>query len=229
MIATDVTPVESVATVRDGSAVEDAAVRVPRRMGASAALAAALTIVTAAPAVAHENQVIAYGSFLAGLTHPVLGLDHLLAMVSVGIVSVLIGGRAIWTVPGTFVAMMSVGAAVGWSGLDVPSILVESAIALSVILLGGVIVLDAKLPLPAAMASVGFFGFFHGYAHGAEIPDIAAPMEYAPGFLLGTVLLHLTGVLIGDIARRYKRGVTVLRIAGGVFVVIGFLFFLGVL
>jgi urease accessory protein len=229
MIATDGIPVDPAGTLRGWGAPRDPGVRVTRRLGTSSALAAALTIGTADPALAHENQVIAYGSFLAGLTHPVLGLDHLLAMVSVGIVSVLIGGRAIWTVPGTFVAMMSVGAAVGWSGLDVPSILVESAIALSVILLGGVIVLDAKLPLPAAMASVGFFGFFHGYAHGAEIPDIAAPMEYAPGFLLGTVLLHLTGVLIGDIARRYKRGVTVLRIAGGVFVVIGFLFFLGVL
>ena len=188
-----------------------------------------MTLAAATPAMAHENQVIAYGSFLAGLTHPVLGLDHLLAMVSVGIVSVMIGGRAIWTVPGTFVTMMAIGAAVGWSGLDVPSIVVESAIALSVILLGSVIVLDAKLPLPVAMGSVGFFGFFHGFAHGAEIPDIASPWEYAPGFLLGTILLHLTGVLIGDVARRYKYGVTVLRVAGGVFVVVGFLFFLGVL
>ena len=203
--------------------------RPPRRVAAAGVLATALGLGLAQPAVAHENQMISYGSFLAGLTHPVLGLDHLLAMISVGIVSVLIGGRAIWTVPGTFVAVMAVGAAVGWSGLEVPSIVVESAIALSVILLGGVIALNARLPLPAAMVSVGFFGFFHGFAHGAEIPDIAAPMQYAPGFLLGTALLHLTGVLIGDIAHRYRRGVVVLRVAGGIFVVIGMLFFVGVL
>lgn len=200
-----------------------------RRWGAAAALAGAVTLASAPPAMAHENQVIAYGSFLAGLTHPVLGLDHLLAMVSVGIVSVIIGGRAIWTVPGTFVTMMGVGAAAGWSGVELPDIVVESAIALSVILLGGVILLNAKLPIVVAMASVGFFGFFHGFAHGAEIPTIAAPMEYAPGFMLGTVLLHLTGVLIGDIAQRYKHGVTVLRVLGGVGVVLGFLFILGVL
>lgn len=217
-----------IAVPGDGAASPPRA-RALRRAAAAGPLAAALALGLAQPAVAHENQMIAYGSFLAGLTHPVLGLDHLLAMVSVGIVSVLIGGRAIWTVPGTFVAVMAVGAAVGWSGFEVPSIVVESAIALSVILLGGVIALNARLPLPLAMASVGFFGFFHGFAHGAEIPDIAAPMQYAPGFLLGTALLHLTGVLIGDIAHRYRRGVAVLRVAGGIFVVIGSLFLLGVL
>lgn len=199
------------------------------RLGMAVLLALVVTAGPASPAMAHENQVIEYGSFLAGLTHPVLGLDHLLAMVSVGIVSVLIGGRAIWTVPGTFVTIMGVGAAAGWSELEVPSVVVESAIALSVILLGGVIALNARLPLVAAMASVGFFGFFHGFAHGAEMPEIAAPMEYAPGFLLGTILLHLTGVLLGDIAQQYRRGVAVLRVAGGAFVVLGGLFIVGVL
>jgi urease accessory protein len=177
------------------------------------------------PVAAHENQVIQYGSFLAGLTHPVLGLDHLLAMVSVGIVSALIGGRAIWTVPGTFVTMMAVGGLVGWSGVDVPDVVIELAIATSVILLGGAIVLYRRLPVPLAMAAVAFFGFFHGFAHGAEIPEIADPLVYAVGFMLGTILLHLTGVLIGDMAKRYHYGITVLRGAGGVFVAIGLLFF----
>ncbi len=185
-----------------------------------------MMLLLATPAAAHENQVIQYGSFLAGLTHPVLGLDHLLAMVSVGIVSALIGGRAIWTVPGTFVTLMAVGGAVGWSGLALPDTIIELAIATSVILLGGVIVLDRRLPVPVAMAIVAFFGFFHGFAHGSEIPRIADPLVYAVGFLLGTILLHLTGVLIGDMAKRYERGLLVLRGVGVVFVAIGVLFFM---
>ena len=74
------------------------------------------------------------------------------------------------------------------------------------------------------MGAVAFFGFFHGFAHGAEIPDIADPLLYAPGFLLGTILLHLLGVLIGDIAKRYQYGLLVLRGAGAVFVLIGLTF-----
>lgn len=201
----------------------------PRRAAATAALAVVVTLGVAQPAFAHENQVIEYGSFLAGLTHPVLGLDHFLAMVSVGIVSAIIGGRAIWTVPGMFVVMMGVGGMAGWWGLGIPGTVVELAIALSVVLLGGVILLNQKLPTPLAMSAVTFFGFFHGFAHGAEIPDAATPMEYAPGFMMGTVLLHLLGVLIGDMAQRYQRGVTILRVAGGAFMVIGLLFILGVL
>lgn len=196
-----------------------------RRLVWAGGLAFLLLGAVAWPALGHENQVIEYGSFLAGLTHPVLGLDHLLAMVSVGIVSTIIGGRAIWTVPGTFVMMMAVGGLVGWAGLDVPAQLVELAIAASVILLGGAILLDRQLPVAGAMAAVAFFGFFHGFAHGSEIPEIADPLVYALGFMLGTILLHLTGVLVGDMAKRYQHGMLVLRAAGAVFVAIGAVFF----
>jgi urease accessory protein len=188
-----------------------------RAMGLATVLLASLV----QPALGHENQVIEYGSFLAGLTHPVLGLDHLLAMVSVGIVSAIIGGRAIWTVPGTFVTMMAVGGLSGWAGLPVSSQVVELAIASSVMLLGGVIALGRAIPTAGAMGAVAFFGFFHGFAHGAEIPEIADPFVYAFGFMLGTVLLHLTGVLIGDVAKRYQYGLLALRGAGVVSVVIG--------
>jgi urease accessory protein len=205
------------------------AATVRRRSAAALLLALLATVSIAQPAFAHENQVIEYGSFLAGLTHPVLGLDHFLAMVSVGIVSALMGGRAIWTVPGAFVLMMAVGGMAGWWGLAIPSSVVEIAIALSVVLLGGVILLNQKLPMPLAMGAVTFFGFFHGFAHGAEIPDVAAPSEYAPGFMMGTVLLHLLGVLIGDMAQRYNRGVMILRVAGGAFMVLGLLFIVGVM
>ncbi len=179
------------------------------------------------PAMAHEGQVIRFGSFLGGLTHPVLGLDHFLAMVSVGIVSAFIGGRAIWTVPATFVGAMALG---GWIGSTSPEIFagfVEWTIAASVMLLGGVILLDRRLRLPIAMSAVAFFGLSHGYAHGSEIPEIARPLVYAGGFLLGTALIHLLGVLIGDMARRYPRGRPLLRGVGGVFVVAGALFLFG--
>ena len=193
-------------------------------------LAAALMVLLAQPALGHEDQVIEYGSFLAGLTHPVLGLDHLLAMVSVGIVSAIIGGRAIWTVPGMFVIMMAVGGVVGWLFPEVfAGTVTEIAIAASVILLGGVIVWGQAIPVIAAMAAVAFFGFFHGYAHGSEIPDIADTLVYAVGFMLGTILLHLTGVLIAEVAKRYQYGLLVLRGAGMLFVVIGASFFLDVI
>ena len=197
------------------------------RATAIATLTALFTALLAQPVAAHEDQVIEYGSFLAGLTHPVLGLDHLLAMVSVGIVSAIIGGRAIYTVPSVFVIMMAVGGVVGRLFPEVfAGTITEVAIASSVMLLGGVIVWGKAIPVLAAMAAVGFFGFFHGYAHGSEIPDIADPLVYAVGFMLGTVLLHLTGVLIGEVAKRYEYGLLVLRGAGVVFVVIGASFFL---
>ena len=199
------------------------------RLLAISMTAALLTLGMVQPALGHENQVIQYGSFLGGLTHPVLGLDHFLAMVSVGIVSALMGGRAIWTVPATFVAMMGVGGVAGAAGLGIPGEAIELAIAISVIALGAVILLNRQLPMAVAMAVVAFFGFFHGVAHGAEIPEIADPLVYAAGFIIGTILLHLLGVLIGDIAKRYQNGILVLRAAGGVFVILGTMFFLGVL
>ena len=191
------------------------------------ALAAVLMVLLTQAALGHEDQVIEYGSFLAGLTHPVLGLDHLLAMVSVGIVSAIIGGRALWTVPGMFVIMMAVGGVTGWLFPEVfAGTITELAIASSVILLGGVIVWGQAIPVVAAMAAVAFFGFFHGYAHGSEIPDIADTLVYAIGFMLGTILLHLTGVLIGEVAKRYEHGLLVLRGAGMISVIIGASFFL---
>lgn len=192
-------------------------------------VAAAVGVAMTQPVLGHENQVVQYGSFLAGLTHPVLGLDHFLAMVSVGIVSALIGGRAILTVPATFVTMMAVGGLAGAAGLGIPSEVIELAIAVSVILLGAVILLNRRLPTRVAMAVVAFFGFFHGFAHGAEIPVIADALVYAVGFIVGTALLHLLGVLIGDMARRYENGIPVLRAGGAAFVAIGLMFIAGVM
>ena len=187
----------------------------------------ALVALTPAIALAHENQVIRLGSFLGGFVHPVLGLDHFLAMVSVGVVSAMIGGRAIWTVPGLFVLMMGIGGLMGRADLGIGSTAIEVGIALSVVLLGIVIVLDRRLPVRIVMVAVIFFGFFHGYAHGVEIPSVARPVTYAAGFLIGTAMIHLLGVLIGEVAKRYSSGRLVLRIASSGFVVLGGIFLLG--
>lgn len=177
-------------------------------------------------AVAHEGSSLPYGSFIAGLAHPVLGVDHFLAMVSVGIVSAQIGGRAIWTVPGTFVLVMAVGGALGI--FDVGLTAIEVGIAFSVLVLGLAIAADRRIPVAVAMVAVGIFAIFHGYAHGAEMPKVAQPVRYALGFMTGTAVLHILGVLIGDIARHYSPGRLLLRVAGGAIATVGTLFLTGV-
>jgi urease accessory protein len=194
-----------------------------------AVLAFGVAMLPAVPALAHENQVIRFGSFLGGLTHPVLGPDHLLAMLAVGIVSVQIGGRAIWTVPATFVGVMGLGGVIGLLSDALPLGVIEIGIALSVLALGTAIAAATRLPVGAAMLGVAFFALFHGYAHGVETPTIAGPVRYALGFMTGTALIHLTGVLFGDIARRYRAGPPALRVTGVAMALVGLLFLIGVI
>jgi len=183
--------------------------------------------------LAHEASSLPLGSFIGGLTHPVLGPDHFLAMVSVGILSAQIGGRAIWTVPATFVVVMALGGLLGL--LAVPLSAVEVGIGFSVLVLGIAIAADRRLPMMVAMVAmvamlaVGFFAIFHGYAHGAEMPLVAEPMRYAAGFLCGTAALHVLGVIIGDIPRHYAGGKLVLRFIGGAIAGIGSWFVLGMI
>lgn len=164
-------------------------------------------------AFAHAANSLQFGSFMGGLTHPVLGPDHFLAMVSVGILSAQIGGRAIWTVPATFVSVMALGGGLGVLGVGLSAI--EAGIACSVLVLGIAIAADRKLPVALAMIAVGVFAIFHGYAHGAEMPSVAEPARYAAGFLTGTAALHVLGLVIGDISQHYARGRVALRVAGG--------------
>lgn len=174
---------------------------------------------------AHEANSLPLGSFLGGLTHPVLGPDHFLAMVSVGVLSAQMGGRAVWTVPGTFVGVMAVGGILGL--LDISLTITELGIAFSVLILGLAIAADRRLPVAVAMVAVGVFAVFHGYAHGAEMPNVAEPLRYAAGFLTGTAALHLLGLLLGDISRHYARGKILLRLAGGAIAGIGTWFLVG--
>jgi len=172
---------------------------------------------------AHEAQSLPYGPFLSGITHPVLGFDHLLAMVSVGMISAQIGGRAIWTVPATFVVVMFFGGLLGlnYGGLTG----YEIGIAISVLLLGSALAADKKLKAGFAMIAVAVFAVFHGYAHGEEIPTIAEPPPYVAGFMTGTIILHIAGVVLADISTHYEKGKILLRFLGG-FIALSGMYFL---
>ena len=163
--------------------------------------------------------------FYDGLSHPVLGLDHFLAMICVGVVSSQIGGRAILTVPSLFVIFMILG---GAAGLFIEilayalSQIIEWGIILSVILLGLSVSIEKKLPTNIVMIAVAFFGSFHGLAHGIETPWAANPILFALGFSTGTATLHLFGVGIGLILIKNSFLNTVLRILGFGCVLFGF-------
>ena len=159
--------------------------------------------------------------FYDGLSHPVLGIDHFLAMVSVGIVSAQIGGRAIWTVPSTFVVMMIIGGILGMVAeiflLNITElfiVIVEIGIVLSVILLGLAIAIGRKLSLTIMMFFVSIFGLCHGAAHGMEMPWAANPILFALGFSSGTATLHLFGVIIGSLLIKNNYSLFLLRLIG---------------
>ena len=153
-----------------------------------------------------------------GLLHPVLGLDHLFAMVCVGVVSALLGKAAVWTVPTLFVLAMAVGGVAGLNGVVVPH--GERLIAASLIGLGLIIAMSALLPrqglVPfwSAMAFVAVFGAAHGNAHGLEIPVTAGPAAFTVGFLFGTACLHLTGVFLGLCSNRQRWTAAALKLGG---------------
>lgn len=180
--------------------------------------AAAAAVPTAA--LAHPGHGEA-GGFLAGLGHPVGGLDHVLAMVMVGVLAWQIGGRALWLAPATFVAVMAVGGALGVAGVEVPFI--EVGIALSIVVLGAVVAFATKAPTAALLALVGFFAVFHGHAHGAEMPESAGGLAYGAGFMIGSALLHLAGLGLGYAVGRVGARTSPLaaRAVGGGVAVLG--------
>ncbi len=170
-----------------------------------------IAVILTETAFAHEEVEGGVG-FLTGLLHPALGFDHLLAMLSVGILSVQIGGHAIWHVPTMFVLMMIVGGFLGMQGIEIP--IIEAGIAISVIVLGIALAAEKLIPEWVALISVAIFGTFHGHAHGAEMPLIANPWLYGLGFVTGTALIHLMGVFVGFGFRRLHRGPGLLRATG---------------
>lgn len=180
-----------------------------------ALLALAFSLVSTA-AFAHTGVGDAAG-LVHGFMHPVGGLDHVLAMVAVGVFAFVLGGRARYLVPLSFVGMMVVGFLIGLGGVEMP--FVELGIALSSVVIGGAAALGRPMPAAGAMALVGVFAVFHGHAHGAEMPVDAAGLEYALGFIAATALLHASGiaaaVAVAKVVGKYGRPVA--QLAGGTF------------
>jgi urease accessory protein len=154
-----------------------------------------LLLLAPGAALAHSGPAGHDHGFAFGFQHPLGGLDHLLAMIAVGLLAAHLGGRALLLVPLSFVALMAAGGLIGFAEVRLPY--VEMLIAASVIVLGLLVAFRANMPLIAAMTIAGFFAIFHGHAHGAELPDGESPYPYAAGFLLATALLHLAGIALG--------------------------------
>jgi urease accessory protein len=178
------------------------------------ALAASIVSVSmAAPAAAHTGAVggMIAGGFSAGFLHPFHGLDHLLAMVAVGLWAALIGGGAVRLLPFLFPSAMVGGAAIAMAGIGLPE--VETGIALSVCALGLAVALALRPAAWVAGGLIAVFAIFHGHAHGTELPAAVSASAYAGGFFVATIALHLLGAAVGVRARQGTAGV-VARLAG---------------
>ena len=165
-----------------------------------------LALAIAAPAAwAHGQGAHAHDAgLIAGMLHPFSGLDHLLAMVAVGLWAAQQGGRARWILPASFVGAMAIGAALGMSGASFAGL--EAGIALSVLVLGALVAARRRMLLPLAAVLTGLFALSHGVAHGQEMPLAASPWGYACGMLAATALLHGAGVLAGLKLRQLHLG-----------------------
>ena len=171
------------------------------------------------PLLAHD--ITGKIGFYDGLSHPVLGLDHLLAMISVGIISAQIGGRAIWSVPSIFVILMTIGGLFGFSLIIQEFYFVEIGIVFSGIFIGIGISIENQIPSKLIMIFVAIFGLFHGIAHGLEVPAAANPILFVFGFIIGTTTLHLLGVVIGHFSIKNNISLTLLRLTGVSFAIYG--------
>lgn len=196
-------------------------------MKAGSNSAKAMVLILASTALAHAHAPAGAGSgFASGFMHPIGGLDHVVAMVAVGLWGAFLGMPAIWLLPVVFPLVMAFGGALGVAGVPIPA--VETGIALSAIVLGIVVALATRAPLWVAALIVGLFAIFHGHAHGTELPHAANPLAYSLGFVIATGLLHLAGVAFGFLDR-LPKGKLVIRALGGVIALIGVGFLTGFL
>jgi urease accessory protein len=161
---------------------------------------------------AHVNSGEA-GGFLTGMLHPVSGLDHVIAMLAVGLWGAQLGAPAMWLLPVVFPMMMACGGCLGLMGIPLPG--VEVGIALSAIVLGLMVLAEARVKLQLAMVLVAFFAIFHGHAHGTELPAGQSGLLYSIGFVAATGCLHGVGIAVGLI-HRWKAGRLALRGAGSI-------------
>jgi len=186
-------------------------------------LLAALLLLAVTDVSAHSAEGIA-GGFLSGLMHPVLGPDHVIAMVAVGLWGAFLGRPAIWLLPIVFPMVMAFGGALGVAGVPVPA--VETGIAVSAIVLGAMVAFAARPPIWVAAVIVGAFAIFHGHAHGTELPGAANPLAYSLGFVIATGLLHLCGIAFGALAH-WPAGKVAVRAGGGLIALGGVAFLFG--
>lgn len=184
------------------------------------------TIFTSSLALAHSDAASISGGFLSGFLHPMLGLDHVVAMVAVGLWGVFLGRPAIWILPVVFPLVMAFGGALGVMGVPVPYI--EAGIALSGLVLGLAVAFAVRPPIWVAAVLVGAFAIFHGHAHGTELPNAANPLIYSIGFVIGTGLLHLAGIAFGELTR-WSWGKYAVRSGGAVIALVGLGFLTGTL
>ncbi len=175
-------------------------------------LAAIALAASTAPAFAHLDPA-EHGSLMAGFTHPLSGLDHILVMIAVGLWAAQVGGRALWVVPSTFVGTMAFGFALAMAGVHLP--FVEPAILASVVALGLLVAMAVRMETVACAAVVGVFALFHGYAHGGEL-GAAGALHFSTGFVIATALLHVAGIGLGLGIGRLSSGRMISRILGGI-------------
>lgn len=198
---------------------------VMRKLAGIFAATAALVALAAAPALAHTGiDGLGANGFVAGVSHPLFGMDHLLAMLGIGIWGAQLGGRASWLVPAAFVGVMIAGAGLALAGIGMP--LVEFGISGSVLVIGGLIAFGTRLPLALAMGLAGLFALFHGHAHGTELPGFAHPTAYGAGFVLATAFLHAAGFGIAYLLRSQATRLP-LRLGGAAMAAIGGSYLIG--
>jgi urease accessory protein len=178
---------------------------------------AALLVLGASPAFAHPGH-LETSSFLAGIAHPLSGIDHIAVMIAVGLWAALKGGRALWVWPAAFVGLMLVGGALGMAHVALPY--VEPGILASVVALGLLVALAVDLPVITGAAIVGVFALFHGHAHGSEVAENLGGIEYMAGFAVATATLHLVGIGFAQMMTRANLRPCI-RAAGAVCVVVG--------
>ena len=186
-----------------------------------------LSLIVFMPSTASAHSATGtMGGFISGFKHPITGLDHIVAMVAVGLWGAFLGGRAMWMLPVVFPVVMAFGGALGVLGVPVPW--VETGIAISGVVLGSMVAFAVKPPLWVAAVIVGFFAIFHGVAHGRELPQAANAMTYAIGFVISTGLLHLSGIALG-LLTRWPWGKIIVRIGGVAIALVGFGFLFKIL
>ena len=179
----------------------------------------AVALLSPEAAFSHVESVTAGdGRFIGGALHPITGLDHVAAMVAVGLWGAVLGAPAIWLLPIAFPLVMAFGAVLGVMGVPVPAI--DLGIAASGIVLGAMVAASARPPLAIAFALISLFAIFHGHSHGTALPDFGVPLLYAAGFVIATGLLHVCGIALGLLVR-WPAGRTAVRVTGALIVAVG--------